>query len=136
MAKILVLDDDESVLAMLLRWLSDAGYEAGGAGDGERGLRLLETEPYDLVVTDILMPGKEGLETIPAIRRKRKDLPIIAMSGGGSCGPQLYLEMALKLGAVYAFQKPFDREPFLKVVRGCLSGIKPGAGQPDAPSDL
>jgi len=130
MSRILVLDDDDIVLGMLLRWLSTAGYEVEGAGDGECGLRLLEIKPFDLIVTDIIMPEKEGLETIPEIRRRCKDLPIIAISGGGICGQDLYLEIALKLGADYVFQKPFEREPFLKAVRDCLSRDKPGTDEP------
>ncbi len=136
MSKILVIDDDELVLDMLLRWLSKAGYDVAGACDGEQGLRLLESEFFDLIVTDIVMPEKEGLETIPAIRRKNKALPIIAISGGGSYGQKLYLNMALKLGADYIFQKPFDRDPFLKAVQACLSGMKPGAGKQEPDPDL
>jgi len=125
MARVLVLDDDESLLKMLLLWLTIAGFEAEGAGDGDSGLRLLETKPFDLVVTDIVMPNKEELETIPAIRKKFKDLPIIAISGGGIGSAELYLDIAQQLGVNFAFQKPFGMNPFLDAVRECLSGGKP-----------
>ena len=125
MAKILVIDDDDQVVSIIARWLSKAGYEVECACDGERGLRFLESETADLIVTDIVMPGKEGLETIPMIRKMNKNVPIIAMSGGGSCGPELYLKTALALGANFALQKPFEKEQLLSTVRTCLSKIKP-----------
>ena len=124
MAKILVIDDDDQVVSVIARWLSKAGYEVECACDGKRGLRFLENEPVDLIVTDIVMPGKEGLETISMIRKMKKTVPIIAMSGAGSYGPELYLSMALSLGADHALQKPFDKELLLSTVRMCLSKIK------------
>jgi DNA-binding response OmpR family regulator len=122
MARILVIDDDDIMNGMIVQLLSEVGYEVEGAEDGGLGLRLLETKPFDLVVTDIIMPDKEGLETIVAIRKKNKAVPIIAVSGGGKLGPEQYLHMAKHFGADYAFQKPFYREPFLAAVRECLSG--------------
>ena len=123
MARILVIDDDEILNDMIVQLLSEAGYEVEGARDGSYGLNLLETNLFDLVITDIVMPEKEGLETIIAIHNKSKTVPIIAISGGGRLGPKEYLQMAQHLGADYAFQKPFDNEPFLAAVRECLSGI-------------
>ena len=133
MAKILIIDDDDQVVGVIARWLSKAGYEVACACDGEQGLRFLEKEPVDLVVTDIVMPGKEGLETIPMLRKMNKTLPIIAMSGGGSCGPELYLSMAVSLGADCALQKPFEKELLLSTVQTCLSKTK-SAGSSDAPT--
>ena len=123
MAKILVIDDDEIMNGMTVQLLSEAGYEAEGAQDGDCGLKLLESKPFDLVVTDIVMPEKEGIETIIAIRNKNKTMPIIAISGGEKLGPEQYLRMAQHFGADYTFQKPFNREHFLAAVRECLSGI-------------
>ena len=125
MAKILVIDDDDQVVKIIARWLSKAGYEVECACDGERGRRILENERVDLIVTDIVMPGKDGLETIPVIRKMNITVPIIAMSGGGSCGPDLYLKTALALGADCALQKPFERELLLSTVRTCLSKTIP-----------
>jgi len=122
MAKILVIDDDDIMNGMIVQLLSEVGYEAEGAGDGTLGLRLLGTKAFDLIVTDIIMPEKEGLETIAAIRKTNKSIPIIAVSGGGKLGPEHYLHMAKHFGADYAFQKPFYREPFLAAVRECLAG--------------
>ena len=121
MAKILVIDDDDIMNGMTVQLLSEAGYEAEGARDGDCGLKLLATKAFDLVVTDIVMPEKEGIETIISIRSKSKTLPIIAISGGGKINPEQYLRMAQRFGADYTFQKPFNREHFLAAVRECIS---------------
>ena len=123
MAKILVIDDDEIMNGMTVQLLAEAGYEAEGAFDGNSGLKCLDAQSFDLVVTDIVMPEKEGIETIMAIRNRNKTVPIIAISGGGKIGPKDYLRMAQHFGADYTFQKPFDREHFLAAVRECLSGV-------------
>ena len=123
MSRILVIDDDEVVNNMIRQLLQAAGYEAEGAPDGARGMRLMERGSFDLVVTDILMPEREGLETIHLIREKSAALPIIAISGGGRMSPEQCLTMAQYLGADYTFQKPFDHEAFLGAVRECLRGL-------------
>jgi DNA-binding response OmpR family regulator len=123
MAKIMVIDDDEVMNSMIIQMLSKAGYEVRGARDGRGGLDLLEMEPFDLIITDIIMPEKEGLETIMTIRKLNKTVPIIAISGGGKIGPDQYLKLAQQFGADYSFQKPFDKGHFLSAVRECLSGI-------------
>ena len=121
MANILVIDDDEILNAMIVQLLSDAGFTVEGARDGDRGLELFETKPFDLIITDIVMPEKEGLETIFAIRKKSKTIPIIAISGGGKLGPEQYLHLARQCGATYAFQKPFNNGEFVDAVRKSLS---------------
>ncbi|HTY11399.1 MAG TPA: response regulator [Bacteroidota bacterium] len=124
MPKILVIDDDEFVNGMIVQLLSEAGYEAEGARDGNSGLKILESKQFDLIVTDIVMPEKEGIETIIAIRNINKTLPIIAISGGGKIDPQQYLRMAQHFGADQTFQKPFDRGHFLAAIQKCLSRIQ------------
>lgn len=123
MKKILVIDDDELMNKSIVHLLSEAGYEAQGALDGNSGLHLLKMNSFDLIVTDIVMPEKEGLETIMAIREISKTLPIIAISGGGKRGQEVYLQTAREFGANFAFQKPFNTEKFLEAVRECLAGI-------------
>jgi DNA-binding response OmpR family regulator len=125
MAKILLIDDDDQVVKLIALWLSKAGYEVECACDGEQGRRVLEKERVDLIITDIVMPEKDGLEAIPLIRKMNKTVPIIAMSGGGRDGPDLYLQMALALGADCALQKPFEKEQLLSTVRTCLSKTIP-----------
>ena len=95
MARILVIDDDDILNDIIVQLLSEAGYEVEGARDGGCGLRLLETNLFDLIVTDIVMPEKEGLETIIAIRSTNKTIPIIAISGGGRLSPKEYLQLSL-----------------------------------------
>lgn len=128
MARILIIDDDEVMNDMIVQLLAQAGYEAQGARDGNQGLKLWETKPFDLIVTDIVMPIKEGLETILAIRGKNKIVPIIAISGGGKISPEQYLHLAQSFGADKVFQKPFDSAVFLLAVRECLSGKKGNQG--------
>jgi DNA-binding response OmpR family regulator len=123
MAKILVIDDDEIMNGMIMQLLSEAGYEVEGAEDGSLGLKRLASEKFDLIVTDIVMPEKEGIETIMEIRGQNMETPIIAISGGGKIDPEQYLRMAQHFGADYTFQKPFDQKHFLAAVRECLSGI-------------
>ncbi len=121
MAGILVIDDDTIMRDMLVQMLEGAGHSATGAGSAKEGLRLLEQHEFNLVVTDIVMPDMEGLETIVRIKTDRKKLPIIAISGGGQGPADKYLKMAHKLGADYAFAKPLDSDQFLGAVRECLA---------------
>ena len=123
MARILVIDDDEIMNAMVVQMLKEAGHKAKGATDGRRGLKLLDAQPFDLIVTDIVMPEIEGLEMIQVIRTINKTIPIIAISGGGRIGPETYLETARMLGANYTFEKPFNKAPFLAAVEKCLEGV-------------
>jgi DNA-binding response OmpR family regulator len=122
MARILVIDDDEILNDMMVQLLTESGYEVEGARDGDRGLQLFNSNAYDLIITDIVMPEKEGIETIFGVRAKNKHVPIIAVSGGGKLGPEHYLPMAMQCGANYTFEKPFNNSEFLEAVRKCLAG--------------
>ena len=120
MAIILVIDDDEIVNAMIVQLLSEAGYTVESARNGRIGLMMLANASFDLIVTDIVMPDKEGLETIIDIRKISKTIPIIAVSGGGKVSAEEYLHLAKNLGADYALKKPIDTMQFIGVVRECL----------------
>ena len=120
MAKILVIDDDEIMNELMVAMLTKDGYEVHRAFDGNQGIALFKAQQFDLVVTDIIMPDKEGLETIREIRATGRPVPIIAVSGGGKARPEGYLAVAQSFGADYAFEKPLDKEPFLAAVRECL----------------
>jgi two-component system response regulator (stage 0 sporulation protein F) len=126
MAKILVLDDEPSILLMIKKMLEKAGHEVEIALNGIEGTRLFEKNKPDLLITDIIMPEKEGLETILELRSKHPDLKIIAISGGGRIGPDGYLPGAKLLGANLVFQKPLDQKEFLNAVSLLLneSGAK------------
>jgi CheY-like chemotaxis protein len=107
MTNVLVIDDDDEVRDFLVRLLKRRGYSVTGARNGEVGLASLETESFALVITDIVMPDMEGLETIKRMRRGNPALPIIAISGGGSSQID-YLNFARKFGANAVLAKPFD----------------------------
>lgn len=117
MARILVIDDDGQVRSMLRMTLEREGYEVEEAPDGRVGMRLFYEKPTDLVITDIVMPEKEGIETIRELSQDSPRTKIIAISGGGSLNSMTYLLMAGKLGASRAFSKPVDQVELLKAVR-------------------
>lgn len=120
MARVLVIDDDELVLTMLESVLLAAGHKVITATDGDQGLRALRRHPVDIIVTDIIMPGKEGIETIIEIRRLSPTIPIIAISGGGLHAGRLYLEAAARLGATRTLAKPFAPKKLLQEIEACL----------------
>ena len=117
MARIMIIDDNVYILDMLKQTLEREGYEVVEASNGDEGIRLYRENPADLIITDILMPKKEGLETIIELKRDFPDVKIIAISGGGRISPKEYLSMAKKLGARYTFSKPVEREKLLAAVR-------------------
>ena len=116
MTRILVIDDDEQFRSMLCARLAREGYEVSEAADGLEGMEVLDAIPCNLVITDIVMPEKEGLETISEIRKRAPEVRVIAISGGGRMGPECYLPIAKKLGAEHTFAKPFEWEEFRRVV--------------------
>jgi CheY-like chemotaxis protein len=120
MARILVIDDDEQVLDMLYESLTREGYGVLRASNGEQGLRLYRQEPVDLIITDIIMPEKEGIETIIELRQDFPDVKIIAMSGGGRIGTKDYLHLAKIFGVQRTFTKPVAREQLLDVIKELL----------------
>lgn len=122
MGTILVIDDDAQVRALLRTTLEFAGHEVEEAPDGEIGMRLFCDNPTDLVITDIFMPEREGLETIQELRRSFPETKIIAISGGGRLkDPGNVLQMARMFGASWTFSKPIDRDVLLDVVRELVS---------------
>ncbi|MDZ4183121.1 MAG: response regulator, partial [Candidatus Cloacimonadaceae bacterium] len=90
MARILVVEDDNSFRSVLVQMLEKAGYEVKQAEDGNRAISICETWEPDVVLTDIIMPDKEGLETIQELLNCKAGLKIVAMSGGGKFGPDSY----------------------------------------------
>lgn len=120
MAKILLVDDEKPIRLMLRTVLETEGHEVEEALDGKEAIENHRSRPADLLVTDIVMPGQEGIETIMLFREKYPDVKIIAISGGGRNGWQSYLELAKKLGAARTLAKPFSIEDFLAAVQGVL----------------
>jgi DNA-binding response OmpR family regulator len=104
---VLFVDDEQPIRDLFGRALIAAGLEFEGAEDGNRALAALERRRYDAVVMDILMPEREGVETIIQVRRRWPDSFIIAISGGGRLGPQDFLHLATMVGADRTLTKPF-----------------------------
>jgi CheY-like chemotaxis protein len=116
----MVVEDDSAVKELLREILERAGHEVTAAGNGKEAMALYKKSPADLIITNILMPEKEGLETIQELRRENPDIKIIAISGGGQIGPADYLEVARRFGATRTFSKPFDRKELLRAVEELL----------------
>ena len=120
--KILVIDDDHMVRYALSKILQRNGYDVVTASDGKRGMALLRDELPDLVITDIIMPEQEGIETIGLIKRQYPQMKIIAISGGGRIRNVDFLQMARSLGADEVLPKPFDAEELLSRLRRLIAG--------------
>jgi CheY-like chemotaxis protein len=116
MPRILVIDDEETVREMICTMLRHAGYEVHEAPDGTQGVALYKRDPVDLVIVDIEMPGKGGLEVIREIREECPEAPFIAITG---YNPQR-LDDALELGAAHTFRKPFAMAAFLQALESLL----------------
>ena len=114
----LVIDDDDLVRGTIAAMLEAAGYLVIQAADGQQGVQLFQQHAIDLVVTDILMPSKEGIETIVEIRQRNREVRIIAVSGGGAIGATPVLDAARQLGADDVLSKPFSKAELLIKVNG------------------
>jgi CheY-like chemotaxis protein len=118
---VLVVDDDPGVRDVIRSMLEAAGYTVLMAENGKEAIRLLKTERADLILTDLVMPEQEGIETIKTLRREYPEIKVIAMSGafGGD-----YLRIASYLGAHATLAKPIQMEKLLALVRETLeSGL-------------
>jgi len=125
MADILLIDDEEIFREVLATALQEAGHTVRQAGDGMAGLKLFRQQPAELVITDIVMPEKEGLDTIRDLHRDFPDARIIAMSGGLAHDSKLYLHMAEKFGAAAVLSKPFSLSDLHATVNAVLSAPPP-----------
>ncbi|SRR6266849_46053 len=126
MARILVIDDQEPIRRIVRRALEQNGHEVYDASDGEMGMEILESQSFDLVVTDIFMPGQDGIVTLRQIRKRFPALKVIVISGGDSTGLMDLRQDAELLGAVSTLQKPFNAREIMDKVRDALAG-KEGA---------
>lgn len=103
--------------------LEEAGHELSFARDGDEGIARLREHPADLVITDIIMPGKDGITTIGELRREFPDVRILARSGGDPRGPVSPLKMAWAHGASDTIQKPFTTDKLLRIVAQLLDPL-------------
>lgn len=122
MARILVTDDDAELRGTLEKLLKLRGYSVDAGRDGLEGAKLLAAQPYDLLITDIVMPNQEGLESIIQAHKKYPAMKIIAMSGAGKTSTEVYLRVAKNVGANHTFQKPWNPKEMLAKVDELLSG--------------
>jgi YesN/AraC family two-component response regulator len=130
MANILIIDDEELVRLTLQQILEEAGHVVREAADGAEGIRLYQESPADLVVTDIIMPDTEGIETIIQLRKHDPAVNIIAISGGGRVRNLDFLDVAEKFGAARVLAKPFEEEELLEAVDECLGQTAAAQGTP------
>ena len=115
--QILIVDDEEQIRTMLAQMLEQEGYKVHTAENGEEGLALVGRQAFDLVITDMIMPVKDGLKFIMELVRDYPDLKILAISGGGAIKAERYLTMAGYLGDIATLEKPFKRDVLLELVR-------------------
>jgi DNA-binding NtrC family response regulator len=120
MARVLLIDDEEYVRMTLTQALEDDGHEVIVAINGHDGLNRYIREKPDLVVTDVLMPEKEGIETVLELRKLDPKAKIIVISGGGRINNLDFLEVARKFGASAALRKPLPIDEFSRAVKDCL----------------
>jgi len=120
MARILVIDDQEPIRRIVRRTLEQDGHEVFDASDGEIGMDILETQAFDVVITDIFMPGQDGIVTLRQIRKRFPAVKVIVISGGDSSGLLDLRKDAELLGAVSSLQKPFNARDVMDKVRAAL----------------
>ncbi|MBC8182464.1 response regulator [candidate division KSB1 bacterium] len=120
MAHILVVDDEIDIRLMLKKMLERDKHNVSLADDGNTALKILDEEQPDIMITDLIMPDKEGIETIIEVRKKHPNIKIIAISGGGRMGPTNYLRLAKSIGAARTFTKPFRQDDLLSAVNDLL----------------
>lgn len=118
MADILIIDDDRQMRRLLTRILTGAGHTARQAVNGRDGITLFAQQRADVVITDMVMPDMEGIETILSLRRENPALPIIAISGGTD---PVYLRAAASLGAAEVLRKPFSPHALLEALERVLN---------------
>ena len=120
MSRILVIDDDKFVRTSIRAVLEGAGHEVSDASDAETGLGMQRDNPFDIAIVDLIMPNKEGLETIRELKRDFPGLPIIAISGGGDIVRKNYFQAAELFGASMTLEKPFDGGDLLAALENAV----------------
>jgi DNA-binding response OmpR family regulator len=118
--RVLVVDDSADIRGMLQAQLEMEGFDVATAPDGARALALLGRQRTDLIITDLFMPDKDGIETILEIRAKYPAVQIVAMSGWDSRQGSDYLKVAREIGAVRTVKKPFELTDMVKIVRDLM----------------
>lgn len=121
MAHILLVDDDPWVRKIFVQLLERGGHTVVEAENGEEGIALYRKKPTDLIITDMVMPFKDGLEMIMDLKNEFPHVRIIAISGGGAIEPKRYLTLAETIGASQTLEKPLSKEELLSAVDKALA---------------
>ena len=121
---ILVVDDEPALRDILSRVLTDAGHRVVGAGNGKEASKALSSGAFDIVLTDVIMPEKDGMQVISELRKKFPLVRIIAMSGGGHVSRDQYLKIAKGLGAHAVLEKPFANQQLLATVEAIIQAAE------------
>ncbi len=127
MIRVIVIDDDNDIRISLKEVLTRAGFDVDVASDADEGIELLRQKKADLVITDVIMPGKDGVEAVYEIRMEFPNTKIVVISGGGNLMPKgfqpsaiattAYLASASAIGADLTLTKPFNRQELINAVR-------------------
>ena len=133
MARILLIDDEPDLLAAMSEALRNESHEVTAVNDGNHVVRGDTGVDFDLVITDIIMPGTEGIETLTYLHARNPDMKIIAISGGGSIDASFHLRMAKRLGAFQTLGKPFTLRKLVDTVARTLNPGSARAGRDIAP---
>ena len=127
MAVVLIIDDDPDIRDLWTVVLGEAGFDVRAAPSGVEGIEIAESEHIDVVVTDILMPNKDGIETLLEIKSINPNAKVLVVSGGGSALRKSFLDVADKLGADATLPKPVDIDRFRAVVEQLANAAQSGA---------
>jgi CheY-like chemotaxis protein len=123
--RVLLIDDDDTFRRVLRATIDGLGYDVIEAANGREAIAVFPVKGVDLVITDLLMPEKDGFELIRHLRRRAPGVPVIAMSGGGRINSGLYLEVAEQLGARWTLSKPFSKGDLENAITATLSDKQP-----------
>lgn len=118
MTAVLIIDDDTDIRELWASFLEDGGYEISLAASGADGLRIIDERPIDIVVTDVLMPDKDGIETLLEIKQRQPRAKVLVVSGGGISSNTAMLDVADAMGADGVLQKPVEMDKFCSTIAG------------------
>jgi CheY-like chemotaxis protein len=120
MAQVLIIDDDRGIRQLLRRIIESRGHVVVEADSGRTGVEALQQQPFDLVLTDIVMPDMDGNQAIVQLRKLNAGIRIVAVSGGGRARNLTPLQLAKQFGADRILEKPFRRDDVLRTVEEML----------------
>ena len=130
MARVLVVDDDDTARVAMRRVLSSLGHQATDVADGAEALRLLEVSHFDLVITDVYMATVDGMELLMRIRQRGLNVPVVAVTGGGYVATDDLLAMASALGAAATLGKPFTPQQLRDTIEPLLTNRRDSSPTP------